>query len=246
MSGHSKWSTIKRQKGAADAKRSTTFTKLANMISIAAREGGGDVSANFKLRLAIEKGREANMPKDNIDRAVKRGTGELGGVALETMTYEAYGPQGIALLVDVTTDNRNRAISNIKTILSKHNGKLAEAGAVGYLFQQRGIMTVSGAEGDVIESVVIESGAEDYEIHDDGSCTVYTHPKETTLVAKRIEENGLKVENIELTMEPMSTVTIRDQKVAQQVMSMMDQLEELDDVTNVYSNFELDQNVNMG
>lgn len=242
MSGHSKWSTIKRQKGAADAKRSTAFTKLANLISIAAREGGGDPSANFKLRLAVEKAREANMPKDNIERAIKRGTGELGGAALEDITYEAYAPGGVALLIQTTTDNRNRAVSSVKAILNKYNGKLAEAGSVGYLFTQRGVMRV---EGESPEEAIIESGADDYEQNEGGSFVVYTAPRETMNVAKTLQDAGLSVSDVELAMEPLSTVTISDQKTAQQLLTIMEQLEDLDDVANVYSNFDLDPSVSI-
>jgi YebC/PmpR family DNA-binding regulatory protein len=239
MSGHSKWSTIKRQKGAADAKRSTTFTKLANAITIAARDGGGDASANFKLRLAIEKAREANMPKDNIDRAVKRGTGELGGITLENITYEAYAPGGAAILIDVNTDNRNRAISSIKAILHKYGAKLAESGAVGYLFHPRGIMTVKGDDIESTELAIIESGADDYTADANGSFAVFTPPKETAMVAKTLEEAGLTVENVELSQEPINTVMIEDPKTAQTLMTLMEQLEELDDVSSVYSNFDI-------
>lgn len=240
MSGHSKWSTIKRQKGAADAKRSGIFTKLANLITIAAREGGGDPGANFKLRLAIEKAREANMPKDNIERAIKRGTGELGGAALEDITYEAYAPGGVALLIQAMTDNRNRTVAAIKSILNKYNGKLAESGSVGYLFQQRGVMQ---GVGNNPEEAIIESGADDYEQNEDGSFIVYTAPRDTMAVAKALQESGLEVSDIELAMEPISTVTIGDQKVAQQLVTIMEQLEELDDVGNVFSNFDLDPSV---
>ncbi len=243
MSGHSKWSTIKRQKGAADAKRSTTFTKLANMITIAAREGGSDASANFKLRLAIEKAREANMPKDNIDRAIKRGTGELGGQALETLVYEAYAPGGSAILIYVTTDNRNRAIANIRTLLTKYNGKLAESGAVSYLFQPRGVITVSGAVADMLEMSVFESGAEDYIANTDGSFTVYTSPKAVSQVAKYFEDQGLTASDVELTMEPVTTVQITDAKMAQTLVNLMERLEELDDVTSVYTNFDVLDNI---
>lgn len=237
MSGHSKWATIKRQKGATDAKRSTTFTKLANMITIAAREGGGDPTANFKLRLATEKARQANMPKDNIERAIKRGTGELGGAAFEHIVYEAYGPQGVALIIDVNTDNRNRAVSNIKTLLNKANGKLAESGAVAYLFQQRGMMRVSGADSEAIEMAIIESGAEDYEA-DESGYFVYTDPKVTTQVAQALMEAGLTVEDVELTMESIATVSL-DTSAAQPVVRLMEQLEDLDDVTAVYTNLDI-------
>ncbi len=237
MSGHSKWSTIKRQKGAADAKRSMTFTKLGSLITVAAREGGGDAESNFKLRLAIEKARQANMPKDNIERAIKRGTGELGGAAYEHIIYEAYAPGGGALVIDVNTDNRNRAVANIKALLNKSNGKLAESGAVSYLFTPHGVMTLSGAEKEKLEELIIDSGASDYEETETGY-TVYTDPKETMQVAKTLQEQGVTVADIEVTMEPLSPVLISDAQAAKSLLNLIDQIEELDDVTAVYTNVE--------
>lgn len=237
MSGHSKWSTIKRQKGAADAKRSTTFTKLSNTITIAARDGGGDPESNFKLRLAVDKARQANMPKDNIERAIKRGTGELGGAVFEHITYEAYAPGGAAVIIDVNTDNRNRAVANIKTILNKYNAKLAEAGSVSYLFQPRGVMTVQGTDTESTEMAIIEGGADDYQANDEGSFTVYTQPKETAQVAKQLESAGLQVNDVDLSLEPLSTVTITEEKTANTLLTLLEQLEDLDDVSAVYTNF---------
>ncbi len=236
MSGHSKWSTIKRQKGAADAKRSTTFTKLASMISVAARDGGGDPESNFKLRLAIDKARTANMPKDNIERAIKRGTGELGGSVFEHIVYEAYAPGGAALLAEVTTDNRNRAVASIKALLNKYNGKLAESGAVSYLFESRGIMTVSGGVPEDLELAIIESGALDYEPNEAGGYTVYTDPKATAQVARALTEARCEVSDVDMTMEPQTTVPVRDAKSAQSLLTLMEQLEDLDDVSAVYTN----------
>ncbi len=245
MSGHSKWSTIKRQKGAADAKRSMAFTKLAAMITVAARDGGGDPSANFKLRLAMDKARQANMPKDNVDRAIKRGTGELGGAAFEHVVYEAYAPGGAALIIDVNTDNRNRAVSSIKGVLTKYGAKMAEAGSVAYLFQQRGLMTVKGSDAESTEMAIIESGAADYVASDDGSFTVYTDPKETTHVAKALEDAGLSVSDVDLSMEPLTTVMITEAKTANTLITLTELLEDLDDVTSVYANFDIDPSINL-
>lgn len=245
MSGHSKWATIKRQKGAADAKRSVAFTKLANTITVAARDGGGDPDMNFKLRLAVEKARQANMPKDNIDRAIKRGTGELGGAAFEHMAYEAYAPGGAAMIIDVNTDNRNRAVGNIKAILNKYNGKLAEAGSVAFLFQPRGMMTVSGTDAETVEMAIIESCADDYIANDDATFTVYTDPKETMQVAKSLEAAGLTVADVEQSMEPLSTVMISDEKTAKTLLAITEQLEDLDDVTAVYPNFDIPDTLNI-
>jgi YebC/PmpR family DNA-binding regulatory protein len=238
MSGHSKWSTIKRQKGAADAKRSANFTKLANAITIAARDGGGDPSSNFKLRLATEKAREANMPKDNIERAIKRGTGELDGAVFAHVLYEAYAPGGVALLIDVNTDNRNRAIAGVKSVLNKHGAKLAESGAVGYLFEPTGVMTLSSGQSEALEMAIIDSGATDYEPNNDIGYTVYTEVKETAQVAQHLQGLGYAVNDIELSQEPKSTVAVSDPKISETLMKLMSELEEMDDVSAVYTNFE--------
>jgi YebC/PmpR family DNA-binding regulatory protein len=237
MSGHSKWSTIKRQKGAADAKRSASFTKLSNTITIAARDGGGDAGTNFKLRIAIDKARGANMPKDNIDRAIKRGTGDLGGATFEHIVYEAYAPGGVAIIIDVNTDNRNRAIASVKSILNKYNAKLAESGSVSYLFETTGVMSVRGNNTEAMEMAIIDSGADDYEPNDDGAYTVYTEPKETAHVAQKLQEQGYTVSDIELSQEPNATVEVSDPKTAEALMKLMAELEELDDVSAVYTNF---------
>ncbi|TAK94396.1 YebC/PmpR family DNA-binding transcriptional regulator [Patescibacteria group bacterium] len=237
MSGHSKWSTIKRQKGAADAKRSVNFTKLATLITVAARESGGDAEANFKLRLAVAKAREANMPKDNIDRAIKRGTGEVAGAAFEKIIYEAYAPGGVALMIECNTDNKNRALANMKAVLNKYNAKLAEAGSVAYLFRERGSMLVSGQSIEKIEDSIIESGADDYELSDD-SAIAFTQPKDTMSVAKTLESRGFTVADVELRFEPISTVAISEAKTAQTLSTLIDKLEDLDDVTSVATNFE--------
>lgn len=243
MSGHSKWSTIKRQKGAADAKRSTTFTKLAYAITVATREGGGDPTSNFKLRLAMEKARQANMPKDNIERAVKRGTGELGGANFEHIVYEAYSPGGVALLIEVDTDNRNRAVANIKSLLNKYNGKLAEAGSVGYLFHPRGVMSVVG-EVEALELAIIESGADDYDISEEGA-VVYTQPRDLVAVAKSLELAGFTVSDMSTSMEALAPVVIAEQKTAQTIMRLMHDLEDLDDVSAVHTNFDLAPNLEL-
>jgi YebC/PmpR family DNA-binding regulatory protein len=243
MSGHSKWSTIKHQKGAADAKRSSVFTKLANSITVIAREGGGDPESNFRLRLAIEKARQANMPKDNIERAIKRGTGELGGATFENIMYEAYAPGGVALMIEVNTDNRNRSVSAIKSILTKAYAKLAEAGAVAYLFEQKGSMHVRG--GEEAELVIIESGADDYELVEENAYRVVTLPKDTMAVAKSLQDAGLGVEEVGLSLEPTATITINDEQTARQLVRLVEQLEDIDDVAAVYANFNLAENLNL-
>lgn len=240
MSGHSKWATIKRAKGATDAKKSATFTKLGNFITIAARDGGGDSSTNFKLRLSVDKARAANMPKENIERAVKRGTGELAGAAFEEHRYELRGPSGTAFIVDVMTDNKNRAVANMKGALNKHNAKLVDSGSVNYLFEPRGHMLVNKID-ESTEMNIIESGAADYTENEDGTFTVFTSPQETFKVAKALQEQGLTVNDIELILDPKESVIIADEKVAEQLISLSEELESQDDVRAVYSNFDISE-----
>ncbi len=237
MSGHSKWAQIKRQKGVTDAKRSAVFTKLSNAVTVAARDGGGDPATNFRLRLAIEQAKAANMPKDNVDRAIGRGTGELAGATLESLRYEAYGPAGAALLIDVTTDNRLRALAAIKSVLNRANAKLAEPGAVSHLFTQRGVMTALGPTPEATELAILDSGAADYVVNPDGVMTVLTEPKELAAVARTLTAAGLTVTDLDLTMEPRVAVSL-DATEARSFSSLVQQLEDLDDVVNVYTNFD--------
>lgn len=243
MSGHSKWATIKRQKGAADAKRSTVFTKLANTITVAAR-GGGDPSMNFSLRLAIDKARQANMPKDNIERAIKRGTGELGGAQFEEVMYEAYGPAGTGILIEAGTDNRNRTSAEVKAVFNKLGGKLAEAGAVSYQFKKRGTITlaVEGKDKEEMEMAIIEAGADDFEEQGD-VVMVYTEPTDLDKVRKSLEEMGFGASEVGFSWEPAMTVTIEDEKTAGQMLRLMESLEDLDDVTSVSSNFDISEEI---
>lgn len=244
MSGHSKWSTIKHQKGAADAKRGKIFTKLGHAITVAAREGGGDASMNARLALAIEMAKKQNMPKDNIDRAIKRGTGEGGGAAADEVTYEGYGPGGTAILIEGLTDNRNRTSGEVRAVFNKLGGKLGESGSVAYLFRKRGVITV-GTENktaDDLEMAVIESGADDYELTE-SELTVYTDPKDLQTVKTTLEASGLSVSQAELRFEPNQTIQITDPKIAGQIIRILEALEDLDDVTNVTSNFDADKAV---
>lgn len=244
MSGHSKWSTIKRQKGAADAKRSSAFTKLANAISVAARQGGGDPGMNFNLRLAIDKAKQANMPKDNIERAVKRGTGELGGARIEDISYEAYGPAGTGLIIEAATDNRNRTSSEIKAILNKYNGKLAEAGAVAYQFKKRGVLNFSlaGKNEEEAELAAIESGAEDFE-RQGQELIVYSEPKDTDKVRQAMVGAGFEPSEVSLSWEPTVNISIADEKTAGSILKLMNALEDLDDITSVASNFDIPEDI---
>lgn len=244
MSGHSKWSTIKHQKGAADAKRGKIFTKLGHAITVAAREGGGKPDMNPRLALAIEMGKKHNMPKENIERAIKRGTGELGGAAAEDVTYEGYGPGGTAIYITGVTDNRNRTAAEVRAVFNKQGGKLGESGSVAYLFSLRGVITVlsSDMSAEEIEMAIIESGADDYEATETGFL-VYTDPKSLQATKQALETAGLTIDNAEQKFEPSQTVTISDEKTAQQIIRLMNALEDLDDVTDVVSNFDIDDSL---
>ncbi len=239
MSGHSKWSTIKRKKGAEDAKRGKMFTKLARDITLAARHGGGDPGANPALRLAVEKARRANMPKDNIERAIKRGTGELEGGDLEEITYEAYAPHGVAMLIKCTTDNRNRALSEVRKVFNKHGGNMAEQGAVSWMFDLKGYLTVpaDGVDPDDVFLAAVDAGADDVEISDD-VIEIYTAPDALHAVRDALEAAGFKVEEAELSQIPKNEIEL-DVKETLAIMNIIDLLEESDDVDKVYSNLSI-------
>lgn len=238
MSGHSKWSQIKRQKGAADVKRGAVFSKITNQIILASKSGG-DPNSNFTLKMAIEKAKSANMPKDNIDRAIKRGTGELGGANIEEITLEAIGPENIGIIIEAATDNKNRTNAEIRNILTKYNGKLAGSGAVTYNFQKMGKLLVKVKENrDDLELKVIDAGASDFEEQDD-SLVVYTKPNELGAVKKNLDEQKIDIIEFSLTWEPINTIKIDDKEKALKIIEIMDKLDNLDDVTAVYSNFEI-------
>lgn len=245
MSGHSKWSTIKHQKGATDAKRGKIFTKLGHNITLAARQGGSDPAMNARLALAIELAKKANLPKDNIERAIKRGTGETGGAIAENIIYEGYGPNGTAILIETITDNRNRTISEIRAVFNKYHGKLAESGSVAYLFKQRAVLIVSfNLSADEAELAMIEADVEDYQPVDDGYI-VYADSKQLATTKLQLEKAGLTVESAELKFEPTQTIQINDQSTADQIMKVVSALEELDDVTDVIGNFALADSLNV-
>lgn len=235
MSGHSKWSTIKRAKGAADAKRGQLFTKLGREITIAARNGGGDPYGNPSLRLAIQKARDQNMPVDNIDRAIKRGTGEGTAGSLEEMTLEGYGPGGAAMLLQIVTDNRNRTVAEVRSILTKNNANMGEVGCVTWVFEQKGLIVVE-AEGDIeeLELAAIDAGAEDVK-DEDGAIEIVTRPEDFEAVRKAIEESGVKIASAEVTLIPQNLAPL-DEKAALQTLKLIDKLEELDDVQHVFTN----------
>lgn len=237
MSGHSKWSTIKRQKGAKDAARGAVFTKLGNNIAIAAR-AGADPDTNFALRLAIDKARGSNMPNANIQRSVDRGSGKLGGASIEEVTYEGYGPGSIAVIVECATDNKNRTYPDVRLAFSKTGGNMAETGAVAFQFSRKGMLRVDFS-GDADEAMlaVIDAGAEDAE-QDGDQLVVYTDPKQLAIVRDALQAtDGFTIRESELTFVPNNTVEISDNDTARKVMNLMNALDELDDVTNVHANF---------
>jgi len=243
MSGHSKWSTIKRRKGAQDAKRGKIFTKLIREITIAARMGGKDQTGNARLRSAIAAARAVNMPKDNIERAIKKGTGELEGYSLEEAIYEGYGPGGVAILVEALTDNRNRTTAELRYVLNKHGGNLGEAGCVAWMFDKKGLIVFNGAEvdEDEIMEIALEAGAEDVKGEDD-QIEVITLQADFEEVKKSFEEQDIKYDLAEVSMIPQNTVKL-DEKQAQQMLKLMDALEDSDDVQNVYANFDIDEEI---
>ncbi len=238
MSGHSKWSTIKRKKGAADAKRGKIFTKLIREIATAARMGGGDPDANPRLRLAIDKARGANMPKDNIERAIKKGTGEGGNTQFEEVTYEGYGPGGVAVMLRTLTDNRNRTVGEIRHAFTKHGGNLGESGCVSYLFEKRGVIALEGeVDLDRVYELALDAGAEDVIEAEDG-VEVLTDPDAFEPVRDAITGGGLALAEAEVTMRPASTVEVAGSD-AEGMVRLAEALEDLDDVQDVYANFEL-------
>jgi len=239
MSGHSKWATIKHKKGAADAKRGQMFTKLIKEISIAARMGGGDPEANARLRTAILKARGANMPKDNIDRAIKKGTGELEGVNYEELVYEAYAPGGVAVLIEVLTDNKNRAAADVRNMLTKSGGSLATSGAVSRLFKRQGIITFDAEkyEEDDIMEAALEGGAEDV-ASSEGIIEVTTAPEDFEAVLNALNDKGMESESAEISMVADVEVAL-DKDATGKVLRLIDRLEENDDVQNVYTNLEI-------
>lgn len=242
MSGHSKWSTIKRKKGAEDAKRAKIFTRIARDIMVAAREGGGDESANPKLKLAVAKARAANMPKDNIERAIKKGTGEIEGGEVIEITYEGYGPEGVAYIVEIMTDNKNRALAEVKYAFNKHEGSLATNGAVMWQFDQKGYLTVKGeADFDELFMEAAEAGAEDV-VDEDGIITVYTPREEYGAVEQALTEAGYEFEDSELRWFPQNEIEVATNKAIQN-MRLMEQLEESDDVQSVASNLSITDEV---
>ncbi|MDA8431889.1 MAG: YebC/PmpR family DNA-binding transcriptional regulator [Nitrospiraceae bacterium] len=245
MSGHSKWSQIKHKKAHSDAKRGKIFTKIVKEIAIAARLGGGDPDGNPRLRTAIEKAKEVNMPHDNIKKAIMKGTGELPGVAYEEFVYEGYGPAGVAVMIEVMTDNKNRTLPEIRHILAKSGGSLGETGCVSWMFDKRGYILVnkSKASEDALMTAALEAGAEDMKNDpDEENYEIVTSPEDFETVKEALEKAHIAVESAEVTMLP-KTYVVLDEKAAEQTIRLMDGLEENDDVQNVYSNFDIPDEV---
>lgn len=238
MSGHNKWSTIKHKKGAADAKRGKIFTKIIKEISVAAKLGGGDPNGNPRLRTAIDKAKAENMPKDNIDRAIKKGTGEMEGVVYEEITYEGYGPGGVAVLVECMTDNRNRTVSEVRSIFTKCNGNMGETGCVGWMFDQKGLLVFpKSVDFEALLEAAIEAGADDV-TDEEEQYEVTTDPSAFVDVKEALETAGFKADNAEVTMIPQTMIKLEG-KNAENMLKLMDRLEDNDDVQNVYANFDI-------
>jgi len=242
MSGHNKWSSIKHKKGAADAKRGQLFTRLVKEIILAARNGGGDPEANPRLRTAIMNAKAANMPRDNIERAIKRGTGEIEGVSYEEVVYEGYGPNGIGLVIEVMTDNKNRTIADLRHTLTKYGGTMAESGSVAWNFEQKGFFNVpaAGLDEDDFMLQALEAGAEDIELNGD-YFDVYTAHQDFHTVLSNMEKLGYPIENAELTRVPKTTINADE--VAPKIFKLIEMLEDLEDVQKVYANFEVSDEV---
>jgi len=236
MSGHSKWSSIKHQKGVTDARRGQLFTKLTREIIVAVREGGSNPEANFRLRLGVQKARDSNMPTDNIDRAVKRGAGETEGVSLVELVLEGYGPGGGAILVKALTDNRNRTLQDVRNIFSRSSGNLGESGCVAWLFDSKGLIMVEANDLDTeaLTLEAIDAGAEDVNV-EDNQMEIYTRPEELEAVRKALEEKKITIASAELAIVPKTTVEL-EEKAAEQTLRLLDKLEELDEVQHVASN----------
>ena len=244
MSGHSKWSSIKHKKGAADKKRGVLFSKLSRAIIVAAREGGPDPANNLALQNAVEKARSYSMPKDNIERAVARGSGaDADAAAYETVIYEGYAAGGVAILVEALTDNRNRTAADVRAAFAKHEGNLGTSGAVAWQFERRGVVLVSGdADEDELTLAAAEGGAEDVAL-DGSTFQITATPEDLSAVREAVESAGFTVESAELTMVPKTTVDVEDENTAKKILRLMDALEENDDVQEVYSNFDIPERV---
>ncbi len=243
MSGHSKWATTKHRKGAKDSARAKVFAKLIRQVEVAAREGGGDPAANASLRARFQKAREASVPIDTIERAIKRGTGELEGARYEAVTYEGYAPGGIAVIVETLTDNRNRTSAEVKHLFSKNGGSIAEPGAVSWQFDRKGVIEVKGpVDEDQMLEWVLEAGGENFTIAGD-EVTVTTEPQDVARVRDALEGFGLTVTSAELTLVPQTVVEVADESDAKKILRLVDAIDDHDDVQNVYANFDIPDSI---
>ncbi|GAB6138306.1 YebC/PmpR family DNA-binding transcriptional regulator [Halanaerobaculum tunisiense] len=246
MAGHSKWSNIKHQKKKEDRRRAKLFSKLVKKITVAAREGGGDPEVNSDLDLAIQKAKDANMPKDNIERAIKRGTGELEGVDYEEYVYEGYAPAGVALYMEVMTDNKNRTVSELRHLLSSHGGNLGEDGCVAWMFERKGQLVIDRSDYEVVEEDAmldaIEAGAEDIEFNQE-TVDIYTDPEDLQDVRGVLEDDGYQFDSGDLVMIPNNEITLDDPAEAKKVVKVMNKLEDHDDIQDVYANFNISEKV---
>ncbi len=245
MSGHSKWSSIKHKKGAADAKRGKLFSKLSRAIIVAAKEGGGDPAGNLALQNAIEKAKSYSMPKDNIERAIAKGSGaDADAQQFETVVYEGYGPEGVAVIVEALTDNRNRTAADVRHLFAKHDGNLGTSGAVAWLFERRGIVLVpaEGVDEDELTLAAADGGADDVEL-DGSSFQITTAPEDLAAVRAAVEAAGFGVDSAELTLVPKTTVEVSDEGSAKKILRLIDALEDNDDVQDVYANFDIPERV---
>jgi YebC/PmpR family DNA-binding regulatory protein len=243
MSGHNKWAKIKRKKAITDAKKGKAFTRIIKEITLAAREGGGNPTGNPRLRLAIEKAQAVNMPAENIKRAIQRGTGELPGMAYEEVTYEGYGPGGVALIIESVTDNKNRTVSELRHILEQYNGKLGAMNSVAWMFHRKGIIRVarSAANEDALLSIILEAGADDMRTDED-QYEIVTSPENFETVKQTLQSNKINIEEAEIQLIPENTVKVEG-KEAEQLLKMMEALEDHDDVQQIYSNFDIDEKI---
>ncbi|MGB2630639.1 MAG: YebC/PmpR family DNA-binding transcriptional regulator [Candidatus Omnitrophota bacterium] len=244
MSGHSKWASIKHKKGAADAKRGKIFTKLIREITVAAREGGGNPEANPRLRLAIQKAKDANMPADNIERGIKKGTGELEGVSYENVSFEGYAPGGVAVIVEGLTDNKNRTTSEVRSIFTKRGGNMAGAGSVAFQFEKKGVFMVKREDADEgkLLDIALEAGAEDL-TSDEMFYQIICAPQDFDKVRTGLSEKGVKVESSELGMTPKNEVKVEDVETAKKVLAIVEDLEDNDDIQHVYTNFDIPEEI---
>ena len=243
MSGHSKWATTKHRKGAKDSARAKVFAKLIRQVEVAAREGGGDPNANAALRTMFQKAREASVPIDTIERAIKRGTGELEGVRYEAISYEGYGPDGVAVIVETLTDNRNRTSAEIKHLFSKNGGTIAEPGAVSWQFDRKGVIEVAGPiDEDQLLEWVMDAGGENFNANG-ANYLITTEPHDVALVRDALEEHGVKVLSADLTLVPQNSIPVESEAEAKKILRLMDAIDDHDDVQNVFANFDISDEI---